>query len=130
MPFTTPIFLSSTRSRLMRACVTLALGATALLAEAQTPPAAPATAGAPSDARIARLQGALQKRFAAADANHDGRLTRQEAEGHMPWVASHFEAIDTAHAGSVSLQDIEAYAAQQMARRRGGKAAGGMGLAP
>ena len=48
----------------------------------------------------------------------------------MPWVASHFEAIDTAHAGSVSLQDIEAYAAQQMARRRGSKAAGGMGLAP
>lgn len=130
MPFTTPIFLSSTRSRLMRAGVALALGATALLAEAQTPPAAPATAGTPSDARIARLQGALQKRFAAADANHDGRLTRQEAEGHMPWVASHFEAIDTAHAGSVSLQDIEAYAAQQMARRRGGKAAGGMGLAP
>ena len=130
MPFTTPIFLSSTRSRLMRAGVALALGATALLAEAQTPPAAPATAGAPSDARIARLQGALQKRFAAADANHDGRLTRQEAEGHMPWVASHFEAIDTAHAGSVSLQDIEAYAAQQMARRRGDKAAGGMGLAP
>ena len=130
MPFTTPIFLSSTRSRLMRAGVALALGATALLAEAQTPPDAPATAGAPSDARIARLQGALQKRFAAADANHDGRLTRQEAEGHMPWVASHFEAIDTAHAGSVSLQDIEAYAAQQMARRRGGKAAGGMGLAP
>ena len=130
MPFTTPIFLSSTRSRLMRAGVALALGATALLAEAQTPPAAPATAGAPSDARIARLQGALQKRFAAADANHDGRLTRQEAEGHMPWVASHFEAIDTAHVGSVSLQDIEAYAAQQMARRRGGKAAGGMGLAP
>ena len=130
MPFTTPIFLSSTRSRLMRAGVALALGATALLAEAQTPPAAPATAGAPSDARIARLQGALQKRFAAADANHDGRLTRQEAEGHMPWVASHFEAIDTAHAGSVSLQDIEAYAAQQKARRRGGKAAGGMGLAP
>lgn len=126
MPFTTPIFLSSTRSRLMRAGVALALGATALLAEAQTPPAAPATAGAPSDARIARLQ----ERFAAADANHDGRLTRQEAEGHMPWVASHFEAIDTAHAGSVSLQDIEAYAAQQMARRRGGKAAGGMGLAP
>ncbi|WP_374493992.1 hypothetical protein [Brachymonas sp.] len=130
MPFTTPIFLSSTRSRLMRAGVALALGATALLAEAQTPTAAPATAGAPSDARIARLQGALQKRFAAADANHDGRLTRQEAEGHMPWVASHFEAIDTAHTGSVSLQDIEAYAAQQMARRRGGKAAGGMGLAP
>ena len=130
MPFTTPIFLSSTRSRLMRAGVALALGATALLAKAQTPPAAPATAGTPSDARIARLQGALQKRFAAADANHDGRLIRQEAEGHMPWVASHFEAIDTAHAGSVSLQDIEAYAAQQMARRRGGKAAGGMGLAP
>ena len=52
----------------------------------------------------------LQERFAAADANGDGRLTRQEAQGKMPMVYRNFDAIDTARTGSVTMRDIAAFA--------------------
>lgn len=70
--------------------------------------------------RAARMQDELQKRFAAADANHDGRLTRDEAKGQMPRVYGDFDAIDTAKAGSVSLEQIQAYARTQAGQRRRG----------
>jgi hypothetical protein len=74
--------------------------------------------------RAARMQAELHKRFAAADANHDGKLTRDEAKGHMPRVYSGFDAIDTAKAGSVTLDQVQAHAKAQMGqRRRGGEAA-------
>ena len=63
----------------------------------------------------------MRKRFGAADANVDGRLTRDEAKGRMPWVYRNFEAIDSAHTGAVTMEQIEAYAAS----RRGRRAAGG-----
>ena len=61
----------------------------------------------------------LQKRFAAADTNGDGRLTKEEARK-MPMVAKHFDEIDTGHNGSVSMADITAYL---RARRRAQKEA-------
>ncbi len=62
----------------------------------------------------------LQKRFAAADKNGDGRLTKEEAQAGMPMVYKHFDEIDKARAGSVSLADIAAFAKD----RRGAKRAG------
>ncbi|HPR45397.1 MAG TPA: calcium-binding protein, partial [Ottowia sp.] len=60
------------------------------------------------------------QRFGAADTNVDGRLTRDEAKGHMPWVYRNFDAIDTAHTGAVTMQQIEAYAASTRRSRRQG----------
>jgi Ca2+-binding EF-hand superfamily protein len=57
-----------------------------------------------------KMAAELQKRFAAADANGDGRLTKDEAKGKMPFVYKHFDEIDTAHAGSVGMADIVAFA--------------------
>ena len=60
--------------------------------------------------RAQHLQAALQKRFAAADANGDGKLTKDEAKGKMPMVYQHFDEIDAAHTGAITMADIVAYA--------------------
>jgi len=54
----------------------------------------------------------LEARFSAADVNHDGKLTRSEAQAGMPRVASYFDAIDTGHRGYVTLEQIEQFAIQ------------------
>lgn len=55
----------------------------------------------------------LTQRFAAADTNADGRLSRDEAKAGMPRVYRAFDAIDSTHAGSITLAQIEAYLASQ-----------------
>jgi len=54
----------------------------------------------------------IQQRFAAADKNHDGKLTLEEAKAGMPRVASHFDVIDADHKGYVTVAEIEAMAAR------------------
>ncbi|KRF02054.1 hypothetical protein ASG87_11250 [Frateuria sp. Soil773] len=50
------------------------------------------------------------KNFDIADKNHDGLLSREEAEaGPVPFIRAHFDAIDTAHRGQVSKADVAAY---------------------
>ena len=55
-----------------------------------------------------RLQR-LMARFHQADANGDGKLTREEAQKGMPRVYQHFSEIDTDSKGYVTLQQIAAY---------------------
>jgi Ca2+-binding EF-hand superfamily protein len=55
-------------------------------------------------------------RFANADTDHDGMLTRAEAQKGMPFVAKHFDAIDTQKAGKVSLADITRYVEERGAK--------------
>ncbi|MEP6874029.1 MAG: EF-hand domain-containing protein [Burkholderiales bacterium] len=82
----------------------------------------PAAAFAQPDAgRAAQMQAELQKRFVAADANADGQLTRDEANGKMTMVYKHFDDIDSAHKGVVTLADIRAYAIAQRAAGRAAK---------
>jgi hypothetical protein len=55
----------------------------------------------------------LELRFATANTTRDGKLTREQAAAGMPMVASSFDAIDTQHAGYVTLSRIEDFARQQ-----------------
>ncbi len=64
--------------------------------------------------------GGLVQRFATANVTHDGRLTRQQAQGGMPMVARNFDSIDIEHKGYVTLPEIRAFAAE---RRAAGKSA-------
>ena len=82
--------------------------------------ASQALAQAPDPAGQERLRTELRKRFGAADTNVDGRLTREEAKGKMPGVYRNFDAIDSAHTGAVTMEQIEAYAASRRGRRAGG----------
>ena len=59
------------------------------------------------------------EKFNAADSNHDGFLTRDEAAKSMPHVAKNFDAIDTDHDGKLSLQEVAQYlAAKRKAREQ------------
>jgi hypothetical protein len=69
--------------------------------------------------RAARMMQDLEQRFALADTNHDGRLTREEAHAGMPWAERNFDAIDTAHAGSIDLAQVKAFARAEYMQRRG-----------
>ncbi|MEP7299527.1 MAG: EF-hand domain-containing protein [Burkholderiales bacterium] len=91
----------------------------AVLVVAALIPASAAFAQSADAGRAAQVQAELQKRFAAADANGDGRLTRDEAKGKMPLVYKHFDEIDTAHSGGITLADIAAFAIAQRAARPG-----------
>jgi hypothetical protein len=95
------------RQRLLLAAIAALLPTTAALAQT-------ADAG-----RAAQMQAELKKRFAAADGNADGRLTREEAQGKMPRVSQHFDAIDATHQGFVTLADIQAHAITQRGARKG-----------
>jgi hypothetical protein len=80
------------------------------------PPPPPGASAYPSSDR------GLAQRFAAANATHDGRLTRDQAANGMPVVARNFDTIDVGHKGFVTLPEIRAFAAE---RRAGPNSAGG-----
>ena len=70
-----------------------------------------ARAQTPTDAQKKRdLE--IEERFKAADKNHDGRLTLEEAKAGMPRVAKNFDRIDADKKGYVTLDQIKAMAAK------------------
>ena len=68
--------------------------------------------------RAQKAKAELQERFEAADADHDGKLTKAEADGKMPRIYKAFDEIDTEHNGYITLQQIAKYAQGKMAARR------------
>jgi hypothetical protein len=62
----------------------------------------------------------LKQRFAAADKNGDGKLSREEAKAGMPFVYKHYDEIDKAHTGAITMADIAAYAKQMHAAKPSG----------
>lgn len=85
----------------------LALGA-ALIAHAQaTPDGSPAAAPPAAVAAAAAGKPDVPAIFARADANHDGQLSRIEAE-RLPDVARNFDRVDSNHDGSISLAELRA----------------------
>ena len=55
-----------------------------------------------------KMHGKGNAAFQKADTDKDGTLDRSEAAA-MPHVARNFEAIDTDHSGTVTLDEIHAY---------------------
>jgi Ca2+-binding EF-hand superfamily protein len=49
----------------------------------------------------------IRKRFDAADTNHDGALSREEAKA-TQMISHHFDEIDANHDGLVTLAEIQA----------------------
>lgn len=76
---------------------------------------------APSAERLQKLDDALAKRFAAADSDGNGQLTRAEAKAGMPRVHEHFDAIDTAAQGYVTREQVRSFTAKSLAERRQAK---------
>jgi len=53
----------------------------------------------------------IADRFKAADKNHDGKLTLEEAKAGMPRIAAAFSRIDVENKGYVTLEQIQQVAA-------------------
>jgi Ca2+-binding EF-hand superfamily protein len=60
----------------------------------------------------------MAERFNAADTNHDGKLSLEEAKAGLPMVARNFDQIDTEHTGGVTLEQLRAYAKAHMGQGR------------
>jgi Ca2+-binding EF-hand superfamily protein len=58
-----------------------------------------------------------RQRFAAADLDHDGYLSPDEAKQGMPRLAAHFGEIDGNHDGRLSAAEILDYLRQRRAAR-------------
>ena len=69
----------------------------------------------------AEAQAKQEERFKRADANRDGKLTREEAQKGMPFVARNFQQIDANKDGVVTREEIEA---ARKARAGAGKGKG------
>ena len=101
--------MSTTRHTLV------ALGVAALTTAAFAQ-AAPDAAGSAPD-RLHRAER-MADRFKAADANNDGKLTKDEAKSKMPMVYKHFDEIDVNHTGAVTMADIATYAQAHRGARK------------
>lgn len=61
----------------------------------------------------------LDRNFDAADRNHDGLLSRDEASaGHVAFIVNNFDGIDTAKRGLVSKDDVHAFIKNWLLRRQ------------
>ncbi|PPD42163.1 MAG: calcium-binding protein [Methylocystis sp.] len=65
-------------------------------------------AAVPAMAQSAAQVAEMEKRFAAADKDGDGKLTPQEAQAGMPRVSKNFSKIDAGGKGFVTVDDIKA----------------------
>lgn len=63
--------------------------------------------------------------FKAADANHDGKLTREEAQA-MPEVYKNFDKIDAKKKGEITEKQIGAYWAAKTKQRNTAQNPGGL----
>jgi Ca2+-binding EF-hand superfamily protein len=61
----------------------------------------------------------LEQRFKAADKDHDGKLTRAEADAGMPRVAKNFDRLDQEKKGYLTLDQLKS--AMATMADRGGK---------
>jgi Ca2+-binding EF-hand superfamily protein len=52
----------------------------------------------------------IEEKFKAADVNHDGKLTLEEAKAGMPRVAKAFDKIDVEKKGYITLEQLQAFA--------------------
>lgn len=66
----------------------------------------PEEAAAPRRARQDRMRQQADKRFAAADVDGDGRISRAEAEAKMPRLAARFEKLDADGDGQLSKEEL------------------------
>lgn len=78
----------------------------------------------PANAKEAMTK--FSEKFKAADANHDGKLTREEAQAGMPEVYKQFDKIDAKKKGEVTERQIGAYWAAKAKQRSAAQNPGGL----
>lgn len=72
---------------------------------------------AASGSRSEQFAQRAQQRFADADLDRDGQLSREEAKQGTPRLAEHFDEIDSDHDGLLSSAEILSYLKQRRGAR-------------
>jgi Ca2+-binding EF-hand superfamily protein len=67
-----------------------------------------ATPARPNAEQRANRQQQVKERWTKADANHDGALSREEAEQGMPKLAEHFDQLDSNGDGKLTGEELRA----------------------
>jgi Ca2+-binding EF-hand superfamily protein len=62
---------------------------------------------------------AVRDRLQTADTDHDGAISKAEADAGLPRIAKNFDRIDADHDGRITPDELKAVAAQFAARRNG-----------
>lgn len=77
----------------------------------QTPPAATQgeSKAQPTQPTAAQGPWTLRKLYARADKNGDGKVTKDEAKGHLPNTYANFEQIDTDKVGYITFDQFMAF---------------------
>jgi hypothetical protein len=100
------------------ATASLLFAAGAVYAQDQAQPQGAAPAAAPKQPMTQKeKKAAFEAKFRAADADHDGKLTRAEADAGMPELAKVWDKVDTKKKGYLTEKQIEA-AYGAVSRRR------------
>ena len=90
--------------------VLMALISTGAAAQPASAPQGAASAEVPkAPPTTAQAKALIAEKFKAADANHDGKLSRDEAQAGMPQVYQNFDKIDVKKQGQVTERQIGAY---------------------
>ncbi|QEZ48165.1 calcium-binding protein [Cupriavidus oxalaticus] len=105
-----------TKRVLLTGAILAAALATGQAAAQQPPQAQPGQPQKPMTAQEAKAMFA--EKFKAADADNDGKLTRQEAEAGMPEVAKNFDKIDRKKTGYVTQKQVGSYAVAKAKQRK------------
>jgi Ca2+-binding EF-hand superfamily protein len=71
--------------------------------------------------RAEKAKAEIEKRFNAADTDHDGKLSKDEAKAGMPKVYEHFDEMDSGKTGFVTLEQVKAEVGKMAAERRKSK---------
>ncbi|MGN5480500.1 EF-hand domain-containing protein [Cupriavidus basilensis] len=87
----------------------MALACTAASAQQASAPGADSSQIPAAPPTTAEAKSFISERFKAADANHDGKLSRDEAKAGMPQVYKNFSKIDSLKRGYVTERQIGAY---------------------
>jgi Ca2+-binding EF-hand superfamily protein len=63
-----------------------------------------------SHAADSAIDAEIAARFAKCDVNHDGKLTKEEANGCMPRIYNNFSYLDSGNKGYLTVAEIQAAA--------------------
>ena len=78
--------------------------------------------GAAAPQGVDALFPRMDQRFTDADTDHDGYVSRDEAQAAAPMMARNFDEIDTDHDGRLSRAEVRAFLEKRFVARQGNAA--------
>ncbi len=106
------------RLKILAAATFAALSVSAWAAPGCPAGAMPGSTDCPMGSGGAHRGAQAQDRLKAADTNHDGLISREEAKA-LPRIAEHFDAIDANKDGQVSTEELRAFHQSRRGAARG-----------